>query len=185
MPSIDWLRFTRRALTIFLCAALVLLLAIAALSHFIPMSGRGIYIIRGGSMSPTIPLGSVIAVRTVPAVEIGPGDVVTLRTATGVIVTHRVVSVANTTDGSLQLTTRGDANAFADLPAWPATALVGRVDFWVPYAGYVLALVSTTSGLVSVLSGLGALLLAIWSLQEAEDDRRIWRQGALDPVASS
>ncbi len=48
-----------------------------------------------GSMSPTIPAGSVALVREIPASEIQVGDVVTVARPDALPVTHRVTSVAD------------------------------------------------------------------------------------------
>lgn len=70
-----------------------------------------------GSMSPTIPAGSVALVREIPASEIRIGDVVTVDRAGALPVTHRVTSVtAGTRPGERTITMRGDANQ-ADDPA--------------------------------------------------------------------
>lgn len=79
-----------------------------------------------GSMSPTIPAGSVALVREIPASEIRVGDVVTVDRAGALPVTHRVTSVQDgATPAERVITMRGDANA-ADDPA-PYTVTEVRI----------------------------------------------------------
>ena len=183
MTPPDRLRHVRRLCIVLFCAGLAVLLLTAAISHLIPATGRQTYIIRGGSMEPTIPLGSVVAVSAVRADNLVAGDIVTLRTLDGIIVTHRVTAVIRTSDGSLLLATKGDANAYPDTPEWPAQALVGRVDLWIPYAGYLMAFVATLPGLLALLCSMATLLLVIWGIDELRADRRPLPQTATDTAA--
>jgi signal peptidase len=54
--------------------------------------GPYLFTMRGGSMWPAVPDGSILAVRPCPSHELAPGCMVTFRRA-GTIVTHRVVEV--------------------------------------------------------------------------------------------
>ena len=64
-----------------------------------------------GSMSPTIPAGSVAIVQEGPASEIEVGDVVTVDLGDLLPVTHRVTSVEpGAVDDQRIITMRGDAN---------------------------------------------------------------------------
>lgn len=68
-----------------------------------------------GSMSPTIPTGSLALVREVPASDIAIGDVVTVDRAGKLPVTHRVTSVSAGGDGAARtITLKGDANLSED-----------------------------------------------------------------------
>ncbi|HEV7951412.1 MAG TPA: signal peptidase I [Glaciihabitans sp.] len=71
-----------------------------------------------GSMSPTIPTGSLGIVREIPASELRIGDVATLqRGGERLPVTHRVVSVEPSTSvgGATAVTMQGDDNPIADV----------------------------------------------------------------------
>lgn len=129
---------------------------------------------RTGSMSPTIPAGSVAVVQSVPVSEIDVGDVVTVDREGDLPVTHRVTSVsAGPTDAQRVITMRGDANA-ADDP-YPYTVQTVRVVlFSVPG----IATVIVAMGDPLVLGGLtiGASVLVVWafwprsSRQRRDDD---------------
>lgn len=116
---------------------------------------------RTGSMSPTIPAGSVAVVQRIPASEIEVGDIVTVDRDGELPVTHRVTSVApGTSDGQRTITMRGDANA-ADDPTPYSVASVRVVLFSVPGVAAVIA----GMGDPLVLAGLtvAAALLVVWA----------------------
>lgn len=66
-----------------------------------------------GSMSPTIPTGSLAVVREIPASEIKVGDVLTVDRSGKLPVTHRVTSVSGEGD-TRTITMKGDANETED-----------------------------------------------------------------------
>jgi len=91
-----------------------------------------------GSMSPTIPAGSLAVVREIPAADIKIGDVVTVDRPGKLPITHRIQSVAPAEGAARTITMKGDANAEAD----PAPYVVERVRIvlWsVPGLAYPLA----------------------------------------------
>ncbi len=163
------LKLVRRALIALWVMLLVGLVLLVAGAHVAPLVGRDIYIIRGGSMSPFVPLGSlVIDDRPAPA-DIRPGDIVTVRLHDAVVVTHRVVRVAELPAG-LYLELKGDANAASDPALVPASNVAGRVVAFAPVAGFILAMLSLSTGLIAALSMLASLFLAIWLLENLEGD---------------
>lgn len=116
---------------------------------------------RTGSMSPTIPAGSVAVVQEVAASEVEVGDVVTVERVGDLPVTHRVTSISSgASDAERVITMRGDANA-ADDP-YPYTVQTVRVVlFSVP--GIASAIVAM--GNPYVLGGLtiAATALVVWA----------------------
>jgi signal peptidase len=116
---------------------------------------------RTGSMSPTIPAGSVAIVQQIPASAVHVGDVVTVDRAGQLPVTHRVRMVADGGTSSERLVTlRGDANAQDD-PAPYAVTHVRIVRFAIPG----LAPLIVAFGNPFVLGGLtlGATALVVWA----------------------
>lgn len=111
-------------------------------------------VFQSGSMSPSIPAGSLALARTVEADALAVGDVVSVFTAEGHRVTHRVVRIDPAPDrtGRYVLTLRGDANANADAEPYVVTT-ADRVVLDVPLLGYPVSWVSTPLGLI----GLGAV----------------------------
>lgn len=133
---------------------------------------------RSGSMAPTIGTGDLAVSRVVPASEVRTGDVVTVPTASGSLVTHRVVQIDHRgTKATLVL--RGDANAVPDA----ATYEIDRASvvlFSVPKLGYVGgALVSPLGMFV-----LGLYVAALIAIQIRRRPKVVSRHAALVPAAA-
>jgi signal peptidase len=134
-----------------------------------PVTGHQLVVIRGGSMEPAVHLGSVVEVSNVKPADLRPGDIVTLKEANDVVVTHRITRVVNLPDG-LYLETKGDANSTVDPVLVPAASVAGRVGATVPGLGYVIYLMTLPIGLLAVLCLALSLLFAVWLLEEFEED---------------
>lgn len=163
-----------RAVWLALFAALVIS---AVVTRVGPLLGHEMFVIRGGSMSPAIAVGSVaFASHTAPG-DVVVGDIATFRGTNGVVVTHRVVeTIVN--KGEYLFRTKGDANATADGFLVPEGALVGVVRAQVPFAGYLLAMQAQPAGLASIASALIAIYLAISLLDERKLEARPRGAGA-------
>jgi len=164
----------RRLLGAIWFMSLAAVVALALATNVGPAFGLNLFGIRGGSMAPAIPVGSaVITVRTASD-GIRVGNIVTIRADNGVVLTHRIVEI-DTSEADHWLRTKGDANTTADPAPVPITSVVGVVALTIPVAGYLIAMLATAAGVLSVLAYAFALLLAIWLLEEAEgtaDDHR-------------
>lgn len=111
-----------------------------------------------GSMSPTIPTGSVAVVKEIGADEIAVGDVVTVDRPGQLPVTHRVIEIRSQKPGEALIRMRGDANPTPD-PGVYRVETVRRVLWSVPdlaavivWAGNPLVL-----GGVTIVAALGVL----------------------------
>lgn len=111
-----------------------------------------------GSMSPTIPTGSVAVVKEIGADEIAVGDVVTVDRPGQLPVTHRVIEIQPQRPGEALIRMRGDANPTPD-PGVYRVETVRRVLWSVPdlaavivWAGNPLVL-----GGVTIFAALGVL----------------------------
>jgi signal peptidase len=160
----------RRVVDLALIGLIVIVLFGLILGKIVPLSGRQTIIIGGGSMEPAIGLGAAIVVAPVRPADLASGDVVSLQVGPErTTYTHRIVEVAARPDG-VWIRTKGDANAEPDPTLVPATAVLGRVEWSIPYAGYLMALLSLPVGIMFVL-GLAASLLSIaWLLESVESD---------------
>jgi len=127
--------------------------------HFL---GINLFTIYGGSMMPTIPIGSVVAVKSMEESDIKVGDIIAFRAGTEAnkVVTHRVVEVSNDS-GALSFRTAGDSNASPDGNAVPAQNVVGKVWFHVPFLGYLSSFVITRLGFVLLVLVPGILIDAL------------------------
>ena len=117
------------------------------------------FIVTSASMTPTIAVGSVVVVDPTAAQTMKVGDVGTfVAPESGLRVTHRVVEVQGGEGPGRVYITKGDAVRNPDGPRGASTA-VGRVQYTVPYVGYVATSVNEPQirfpliGLIAVLLG--------------------------------
>jgi signal peptidase len=116
---------------------------------------------RTGSMSPTIPAGSVAVVQRVPATEVEVGDVVTVDREGELPVTHRVTTIApGASADDRVITMRGDANAADDPFPYPVTS-VRKVLFSVP--GIALVIAGMGNPVVLGTLTVAATALVVWA----------------------
>lgn len=140
------------------------LIALVALPHVLGLLDRQMYVVRGASMTPEIPIGAVIVIREVDARIIQPGDVITFRAGSGTIVTHRVTQVSG--GSQLAFSTKGDASQAPDPVVVPAEAVLGRVELHIPTLGLALTVLASTAGMMIVLGLFATLLLGGWFIDE-------------------
>lgn len=98
-----------------------------------------------GSMKPEIPADSMLLVQKADAASLQVGDVISFfspdPSLNGALNTHRIVDIAEA-DGSLQFTTKGDANLIEDQYPVDESRVVGRVIFVSTRLGELLRLIS-------------------------------------------
>jgi signal peptidase I len=147
------------------CLALTLLVVLCGIAP--TFFGYESFTVYSGSMEPAIRVGALAVVQPVPSSRLKPGDVITYRMPffPDVIVTHRLLAIQQTPDGKTQYRTKGDANAAEDLVQVDPNAVLGRVAYSVPYAGYIVEYSKTGVGRL-VLIALPAALLALDFLRQ-------------------
>ncbi|EFQ83862.1 signal peptidase I [Aeromicrobium marinum DSM 15272] len=124
-------------------------------------------IFRSGSMEPEIQTGALALSRTTDASELVVGDVVTVRDARGVLVTHRIVSL--TTSGSeATLVLQGDANPVPDADPYVVQS-ADRILFDVPRLGYVVSALSGPAGIFGGGLLVGLLLTTVFARRRDDD----------------
>jgi signal peptidase len=103
--------------------------------------------VMGQSMEPTITAGDLVAIETVPIIELHVGDIIAFRPQGSgdekdTYIAHRIVSM----DPSGDLRVKGDSLASEDqMPVKPGD-VVGRVAFTIPYAGTVMRVAKSPVG---------------------------------------
>ena len=121
-----------------------------------------------GSMSPTIPTGSLAVVKQIPATAIQVGDVVTVSRGEGQLpVTHRVLTAVPVGDGRVTIEMQGDANDSPD-PHPYVVAEARKVLWHVPGLAYVVARVSQPIYMAGIT--LAASLLVVWAFWPRRQD---------------
>lgn len=130
---------------IFECIRWVIVL-IALLLMIMFLSGIRFYIVMTGSMSPTIPVGSICVVNhNTPYSDINAGDVISFSIGENMQVTHRAISIEP--DG---IVTKGDANNTEDATMVTEENYLGKTVFHIPSAGYVFLFLKSRIGRVIV-----------------------------------
>ena len=128
-------------------------------------------VVRSGSMSPTIPTGSIVFYKKVNAAKVKVGDIIVFSRpgSPNEKVTHRVYSIGTNATGKY-FTTKGDANGVPDDWQIPAVGTGWVSVFHVPYLGYALVDLQSTLGRLLLLV-IPALALGLITLYEIWRDR--------------
>lgn len=158
----------RRLLDALLIALIVIVLAGVVLGKLVPLTGRETIVIGGQSMEPAVPLGAAVVIRPVDPGALAPGDIVSLKAGPeNTLYTHRIVAVVDRADGRW-VQTKGDANAEQDPTLVPVSAIVGRSEFVVPLAGYLIVLMTIPAGVLFLVGLAASLLAGAWLLESLE-----------------
>lgn len=122
-----------------------------------------------GSMSPTIPTGSVAVVKEISADEIHVGDVVTVDREGQLPVTHRVIELYPQIPGEALIRMQGDANPNPDEGMYRVQT-VRKVLWSVPELANVIVWASNplVLGSITMLASLG-VLWAFWPRGKGEE----------------
>lgn len=124
----------------------MILVALLLIVSSFPIPGNyKIYIVESGSMAPTIPTGSVIAVK--PDADYKIGEVITFgpMSVKKVPTTHRIQDIRVQAGEPIYIT-KGDANNAPDAKDTLKKDIIGKVVFHLPYAGYLIVAAKTPLG---------------------------------------
>ena len=162
---------------------LVALLALAALLVGPVLLGYTELAVLTGSMQPTLPVGSLIYIKEADPAQLQVGDVITYQLEGDTMVTHRVVE--NVPEENY-LITQGDANEDPDGQI-AYDQIVGKMEFHIPWLGYISLNIRTKTGILAVCGTLVAIILLtflpeIFAPDEEEDGeetpkpkKKVWR----------
>jgi signal peptidase I len=125
-----------------------------------------------GSMTPGIPVGSVVLIRPVDPSTLHVGDIATYQVAPGKaeFITHRIAKI-DISKTPTAFTFKGDANRGADINPVPAGAIRGEVWFHVPYLGAIRDALHGKGG-ISLVAMLVLAGYALSQLSGAFKDRK-------------
>ena len=122
-------------------------------------NGVRFYGVESGSMAPVFGTGDlVIDTPSAADTTYRVGDIVTFHPTPGYTTTHRIVAIDPT-----GISTKGDANATADIGQIPRSSIVGRVVAVVPFVGALAAFFRQPAGIAALIFGIIFLYLA-WGL---------------------
>ncbi|MDY0235906.1 MAG: signal peptidase I [Gudongella sp.] len=133
---------------------MVFLIFITAQSRLTGMEpslfGNRLYVVDSGSMEPTMPVNSLIIVNERTPDQINLGDILTYYGADSKTrVTHRVIEIGPNNDYFI---TQGDANNVEDAMPVERENVIGIVAVTIPLVGYAFRFLSSTPGIVFLLS---------------------------------
>jgi signal peptidase len=168
-----WGRVARLFARLLLTALVGLIFAAAAIVTVLPRATHGAALtVLSGSMTPHLPVGSVVLIRPVDPGTLHVGDVATYQKEPGKAeyITHRIVGI-NTSTTPTTFTFKGDANRGPDINPVPATAIRGKVWFSVPYLGTIRDAVHT-KGVLFLLAVVGLVGYALFQVTSALRERR-------------
>ncbi len=137
---------------------IVIIFALLIIISAIPFpKGLRIYIVKSGSMAPTIKAGNLIFSKKQDTYSVG--DIVTYlpiggESKTVETITHRIVAVK---DGNF--ITKGDANPSEDSESVTPKQVKGRYVFRMPYFGYVVSFAKTTPGIIFLIVIPGTIII--------------------------
>jgi signal peptidase I len=134
-----------------------------------------------GSMTPTIPAGSLVFVQSTDPADLGVGDVITWQVpGSSAYVTHRVVGT-EVTGGQRVFVTQGDANDGPDVEPVSGTQVRGRVLHHVPHLGRLIKPFQG-SGALSVGAVLVGMTIFGWAVKKLREQSTVADVGlVVDP----
>ena len=132
------------------------------------LTGHKSMAVLSGSMAPEIPVGAVCFAKDIDFNKLKIGDIITYRLSGDTMVTHRIIMIDSV---EKQVTTKGDANDTEDASPVTFDNIIGRVNFHIPYLGYISIYAKTPLGITAVCVLLFVLILLlylpdIFSMQE-------------------
>lgn len=152
-------RPTRLILDAIIVIIVVGSIILAGISIIGPRVGYSPVVLRGNSMAPTAPVGSLVIVQPVAPADLAVDDIITFKTDRDIYVTHRITRLVERPDG-LYLETKGDANATADPQIFAATYVTGRAVAWWAGLGFVFDIAAVPSLWLAIVGLLVSLYMA-------------------------
>lgn len=128
---------------------ILLVLALVMLMSKINIPGAfQTFLVRSGSMSPTIKTGDFIVVK--PNSNYRIGDIITFNNSENQKITHRIVNIKS--ENNIQkIFTKGDANKVVDDGYIFSNQIIGKVNYQIPYLGKLVFFSKTLPGLIVLI----------------------------------
>lgn len=122
-------------------------------------------VVLSGSMQPSIPIGSVVFVRSNKSYEVG--DVIAFQNKAEQTVTHRIVE--KTTEGQeVFYQVKGDANNTPDPDLVSEKDVLGKEIFMVPFIGRFVSFLRTLPGFLGliIIPCLVFIGIEVWNIRK-------------------
>jgi signal peptidase len=158
-----------------------LVVALALVLVVVPrLAGATPLTVLTSSMEPRLPPGTLIVVRPVETADVRVGDVVTYQIESGrpEVISHRVIEIVSSTDGSTAFVTKGDNNDTADDALVRPEQVRGTLWYSLPWLGFVNQAVAGQAKswivplLAIVLLAYAGYMIVTGLLQRRRDRRR-------------
>ena len=142
---------------------MIVCLVVIAIILYLPFfkGGKSLAVL-SGSMEPELPVGSLVSTEEIPFDQLEIGDVITYQLMDRVMVTHRVSEINYETR---EIITKGDANNAVDAAVVTEQQVIGKVDYHIPYLGYLSIYIKTPLGIM-VVCGILVVLIVLNFLPE-------------------
>ena len=131
-------------LTIALCVCLFVIVQVLS-KGYVSLGGYSFFRVVTGSMGESLPIDTLTITKNQEINTIQKGDIVTFKSESpnmlGMIITHRVVDVIDRQDGTIVLSTKGDANLAVDGYYVDQEHLVGKVVWSTAEDGFLAGLI--------------------------------------------
>ncbi len=141
---------------------ILIVLVLAILLAGVRLLGYGVYTVLSGSMEPDIHVGALVYVKEVPISQMHTlkvGDDITFMAGEDTVVTHRIVDI-DFDDGVYRFFTKGTNNVTPDTTPVHQNNVIGKVNFTVPYLGYIANFIQNPPGMyIAIAFGCVLLLL--------------------------
>ena len=134
-------------------------IAILLIFSVFPITGNyKLMIVKSGSMTPAIKIGSIVVIK--PMDEYKIGDVISFGETTKIEAptTHRIYDI-KVTEGKVSYITKGDANNAPDRKEISQIEVIGKVLFSVPFVGYAVDFTKKPLGFALIIIAPGAIII--------------------------
>jgi signal peptidase len=140
--------YLRKLVKEVISAVIIIILLAPALIYVAPFLVGGSFssIVMGGSMEPTIHVGSIVIVRSVKPEDVKVGDIIAFKTGESKTI-HRVIDKV-VEGGSFYFRTKGDANEDPDPWIVKPEDVLGILYLVIPYYGYLIWFARTPFGII-------------------------------------
>jgi signal peptidase len=140
--------YLRKLVKEVISAVIVIVLLAPALIYVAPFLVGGSFssIVLGGSMEPTIHVGSIVIVRSIKPEDVKVGDIIAFKTGESKTI-HRVIEKV-VEGGSFYFRTKGDANEDPDPWIVKPEDVLGILYLVIPYYGYLIWFARTPFGII-------------------------------------
>lgn len=157
----------------FVSTFITVIVAVVAVAFVaIKLLGWNMYTVESASMTPKLPVNSVVVVQKIEPEQIKEGDIITyILNENNVLVTHRVVAV----DSQNQtFTTKGDANNSNDSTPVRWGNVVGKATFCIPGLGTPVKFLTNPSNRPYVIAVIAVLLILsiVWDCTVKKKDKK-------------